>query len=243
VLDTIRKFLAFKAPAIFHRIAPKNVKYEGFAHEDDEAFASFVDKRLDHPAKRQALDWLTRDPILNEKFSLLDVGCGPGVLARMILDNPNLRDRMTYVGVDQSENAIRYCRKTLPQDYKLICQDVLVDGLPRDNFDVIMMNEVLEHIPHYDQLISTTISKQPKIVVLTTFAVLPERDRDRILWRPDLKCYMNSYSFKKFFAYLRNKFECPITIRDYGSVNFNRYWFPSKALMIWYIKLGAEKTS
>ncbi len=235
--------IRYKVPAIFHRIISTKVKYKGFSKQDEETFDVFVNKHLDHPAKRQALSWLATDTLLDGGFSLLDVGCGPGVLPHMILCDPLLRDRITYVGVDQSKNAIQYCKNKLPKEYTAICQDVLIDALPKGKFDVIMINEVIEHIPYYDQLISAAIAKRPKIFILTTFAAIPEYKRDRLLWRSDLKCYMNSYSFKKLFLYLRNKIACPILICDYGTTDFNRYWFPKKASVVWYIRLGAEKPS
>jgi hypothetical protein len=160
----------------------------------------------------------------------------------MIIRHTDLRKRIIYFGVDQSQNAIRYCRATLPQNYKLLCQDVLTGGLPEDSFDVIMINEVLEHIPYYDQIISAAIAKKPKILIITTFAVLPDLKRDRILWRPDKDCYMNSYSFQKFFLYLRSNVKCPILIHDYGTIKFNRFWFPRKAQIMWYLRLENEES-
>ena len=105
------------------------------------------------------------------------------------------------------------------------------------------MNEVVEHIDGYEKIISMAIDKNPKIIVLNTFAVLPELDRDRLLWLRGSQCFMNSYSFSKFFCYLREKTKAPIQIFDFGTELFNRYWFPRKALIGWYIglsKAGAE---
>jgi len=226
-----------------HGKSSKRVRYVSFSKKSDSDLDEYTDTQSKNPSKRQALDWLADDSLLNERFSLLDVGCGPGSIPRMIIRHPNLRNRVAYIGVDQSENAIRYSRDRLPENYVMMCQDVLSDGLPEGSFDVIMINEVLEHILSYEQLISSALEKKPKILVINTFAVLLNRKRDRILWNPEAQCFMNSYSFEKFFQYLRNKIECPILVCDYESRNFNRFWFPRKNLMIWYMRLASISTS
>jgi SAM-dependent methyltransferase len=228
---------------ILHLKPSKSVRYLSFAKKNDSALDEYTDEQSKNPLKKQALDWLAGDSLLNERFSLLDVGCGPGAIPKMIFSDPNLKNRIAYVGIDQSENAIRYCRDKLPSSYVMMCRDILSDGLPEGSFDVIMINEVLEHLPSYDQLISSALEKKPKILLISTFAVLSNRKRDRILWNPKLQCFMNSYSFEKFYQYLRNSVECPILICDYEGRNFDRFWFPRKDLIVWYMRLAAKSTS
>jgi SAM-dependent methyltransferase len=232
-----------KFPVFFLKIFPKKVLYKPFPKKSDEALDEFTDTQSKNPLKKQALDWLADDSLLNERFSLLDIGCGPGSIPKMIIRHSNLKNRVAYVGVDQSENAIRYCRDTLPSSYVMMCRDILSDGLPEDSFDVIMINEVLEHLPSYDQLISSALEKKPKILVISTFAVLLNRKRDRILWNPKLQCFMNSYSFEKFHQYLRNNVECPILICNHEGQNFDRFWFPRKDMIIWYMRIAAKSSN
>jgi SAM-dependent methyltransferase len=236
----IKDWLSFSRSMIFHRNPAQRVRYASFTKKSDSELDEYTEVQSLNPSKIQALDWLAGDSVLEERFSLLDVGCGPGSLARMLLRHPDLKNRVAYVGVDQSENAIRYCRNTLPDNYVLICRDVLRDGLPEGSFDVLMINEVLEHISSYEELIAAALEKKPKILVINTFAVLLNRKRDRILWNPEAQCFMNSYSFEKFFHYLRNKIECPILLCDYESRNFDRFWFPQKNLMTWYLRLASN---
>jgi SAM-dependent methyltransferase len=227
----------------FLKIFPKKVLYEGFSEKSDEAFDDFMNKRLKNPAKKQALDWLVKDTLLNEKFSLLDLGCGPGVIPQMILQDSNLNNRVVYSGVDVSENALRYCRSRLPENYVILRLDFLNDELPKGCFDVIIINEVLEHLPSYEKLITAAIEKGPKILIITTFAVLHGLKRDRILWNSEKQCYMNSYSFEKFFQYLRDKVACPILLCDVDKLMYDRYWFPRKELMVWYMRLASPSMS
>ena len=242
MFERIKNWILYNRSMNFHLKSPKRVRYISFSRKSDSDLDEYTDIQSKNPSKRQALDWLADDNLLNERFSLLDVGCGPGSIPKMIIDHPNLKNRVMYVGVDQSENAIRYCREKLPEHFVVMCRDVLSEGLPEDSFDVIMINEVLEHILSYEQLISSVLEKKPKILVINTFAVLLNRKRDRILWNPEAKCYMNSYSFEKFFQYLRSNIKCPILICDYESRNFDRFWFPRKNLMIWYIRLASKST-
>jgi len=241
--ERIKGWIAYRISIILNFKSSKRVRYLSFAQKNDGALDEYTAIQSKNPSKRQALDWLADDNLLEERFSLLDVGCGPGAIPKMIMRHPNLKNRVAYVGLDQSENAIRYCRDQLPDSFVMMCRDVLSDGLPEGSFDVIMINEVLEHLPSYDQLISSALEKKPKILVINTFAVLPKQKRDRILWNPERQCFMNSYSFEKFFLYLRNKIECPILICDYESRNFDRFWFPRKDLMIWYMRLATKSTS
>jgi 2-polyprenyl-3-methyl-5-hydroxy-6-metoxy-1,4-benzoquinol methylase len=239
----IRNWISYNLFKILHNRSSKRVKYVSFTKKSDSDLDEYIDIQSRNPSKRQALDWLADDSLLNSTFSLLDVGCGPGSIPNMIIHHPNLKDRVEYVGVDQSENAIRYCRDRLPENYVMMCRDVLSEGLPEGSFDVIMINAVLEHILSYEQLISSALEKKPTILAINTFAVLINRKRDRILWNPEAQAFMNSYSFEKFFQYLRNKIECPILICHYESRNYDRYWFPRKNLMIWYLRLASKSTS
>ena len=236
----IRNWISYILSKILHHKSSKRVKYLSFTKKSDSDLDEYTDIQSENPSKRQALDWLADDRLLNETFSLLDVGCGPGAIPKMIISHPNLKDRVAYVGVDQSENAIRYCRDRLPENSVVMCRDVLSDGLPDGSFDVLMIIAVLEHSLSYEQLISSALEKKPKILIINTFAVLLNRKRDRILWNPKAQCFMNSYSFQKFFQYLQNQIECPILICSYESRNFDRFWFPRKNLMIWYLRLASK---
>jgi len=239
---SIKSLVFSRYPALLYKKFPKKVLYRSFSRKSDEAFDDFINLRIGNPAKKQALDWLANDDSLNSTFSLLDLGCGPGVIPHMILKDPNLNDRVVYTGVDVSENALRYCRSKLPENYILTRRDLMNDGLPDGRFDVIMINGVLEHLPFYEELIISVLEKRPKILVLSTFAVLHDQKRDRILWHPEKQCYMNSYSYERFFRYLRNQVECPLLVCEFDRQNYDRYWFPRKELMLWYLRLVSTNT-
>ena len=117
----------------------RSVRYRAFSAAPD-ILDDFTTRQGDHPTKLLALRWLTSDPLLGETFSLLDIGCGPGVFARMIRD-AGLSDRIRYTGLDQSGSALDYCRSKYP--FRFLQRDLQTEGLPAEKFDVITIHEVV----------------------------------------------------------------------------------------------------
>ena len=75
--------------------------------------------------------------------SVLDLACGIGYGAKILLDNPAVTD---YVGVDVAECAIAEAQRTAPAHARFITGSSL--DLPFDHaaFDVIVSLETLEHL-------------------------------------------------------------------------------------------------
>lgn len=232
-------WLRYRIPAFFGH----KVEYKTFSAHTDAEFDEYNEARARHPLKLILLDWLRHDTLLGPKFSLMDIGCGPGVLTRTIFADPELKDRVAYTGVDQSDGALAYAKKRFPQG-TFVKRDVLEAGLPEGEFDVVMINEVVEHMPSFEKAIDLAVAKNPKIFVLTGFAIMPEYGSDRIRWSPYGGCYMNSYSFARVQDKLRGIAGTrPMLMADLGSHAFERHWFPRKALTMFYVRLGAPKAT
>jgi len=75
--------------------------------------------------------------------SVLDLACGIGYGAKILLDNPAVTD---YVGVDVAEDAIAEAQRTAPAHARFITGSTL--DLPFDHaaFDAIVSLETLEHV-------------------------------------------------------------------------------------------------
>src|SRR6266567_5338682 len=73
-------WLKYRVPALF---LSRQVKYEGFSTSADN-LQRYVNGEGIHPRKTLALNWLAKDDLLPHGFTLLDVGCGPGVLANLV---------------------------------------------------------------------------------------------------------------------------------------------------------------
>jgi SAM-dependent methyltransferase len=238
MIKRLKKTFTARMPVSLQPHTEKKVLYAGFEKEDF-SFDEFVARQVDNPMKTKAIDMLAQDELLGDQFSLLDVGCGPGAVAQIIMNEPSRVNRITYTGVDVSANAISYLKNKIPAHFKAMQRDVIGDGIPEGKFDVIMLNEMLEHIPSYEKLVAAVIDRRPKIIVITTFGVLLDRKRDRRLWHREKQCYMNSYAFERFYRYLRGKLTCPIMIYDYATIADDRYWFPKKQLLLWYMRPAA----
>src|SRR4029453_15612261 len=76
--------------------ARQPVRYRYFSTLSTADFDQYVGERTKSPPKLCAVDWLEKERLFNETFSLLDIGCGPGVMARMIGNPPALKDRVVY---------------------------------------------------------------------------------------------------------------------------------------------------
>lgn len=220
---------------MLQKLFNKKVKYTGFDIKDlDE----FVRIRLETPipTKIQAIEWLSNDANLPDTFSLLDIGCGPGVFGQLI-ERSKIKDRVRYFGVDQSERALEYAKSKLPAGTFYV-RDIAKQGLPEGDFDVITIHEVLEHASTgYKEIIESITEKKPKIVAISTFACLPEQKKDRITWDKKHKCYKNTYSYSEFYNFLREKFRQPIKTADFGSRSYKSRSFPLKADIAFYISL------
>lgn len=222
------------------RFSPgKQVQYLGW-DAPTESLDETVNKHLDHPAKALALDWLEREPLLPEKFTLLDVGCGPGVLPAMIEQHSTLKNRVSYTGIDQSEPALERCRAVYQGDFQFLKINLQTEEIP-ERCDVVMISEVIEHLPHYREVVESALALKPRILVLTTFGVIPGLRRDRLRWNEKHKAYMNSYSFARLYEYLRSKTD-QLWVADFGTQDFTRYWFTRKALLVFYLRLAEKRT-
>lgn len=241
-VTTIRRWLRCRLPILLGTAGAKKVGYLGFDREiDDSLFASYGKRKETSQRLLTALDRMAGDPSLPESFSLLDIGCGPGAIAHLIDRDDRLRRRVAYTGIDQSRSAIAYCTATWPQ-YRFEVRDALHDGLPADRFDVIMINGVTEHMPHYRDIVAAALAKKPTVFVLTSFGVIPQYDRDRRLWRPDMQCFMNSYAFMNVYRFLREQTTGEIHLSDFGDLERSRYWFPRKTELMFYVRNTAASS-
>src|SRR5688572_29731323 len=84
------------------------VRYKSFSSPTAAEFDEWVARRAHHPAKEAILNLLANESLLPEKFTLADVGCGPGVFAAMLEKNSALRNRVQYTAFDVSENSLAY---------------------------------------------------------------------------------------------------------------------------------------
>lgn len=91
--------------------------------------------------------------------SVLDLGCGLGLLADMIADN-------LYFGIDYSEYAIEHARKTTKNPRATFLHGDLLDFIETPlRYDTIVLSEVIEHIVFPAQLASFAVANYKKRLV------------------------------------------------------------------------------
>jgi 2-polyprenyl-6-hydroxyphenyl methylase/3-demethylubiquinone-9 3-methyltransferase len=87
--------------------------------------------------------------------SLLEIGCGGGLIARQVLDAAKSLDKvnLTYSGIDLSQDALRTAAKYCPEG-KFTTGNA--ENLPfaDHSFDVVVALDLLEHVQNPSQVIS-----------------------------------------------------------------------------------------
>lgn len=115
---------------------------------------------------------------LNSKSSLLDYGCGSGILSKRISDQFNLQVK----GIDISEQSINFANKNYSNDsisFERIKNTK--NFLKRESFDFIISLDVLEHIFNQKKMvyeISRLLKNNGKLLIYT----LNKNDKYSLDW-------------------------------------------------------------
>ena len=113
-----------------------------------------------------------------ENSEVIDIGCGNGSLA---FDIANSVKGVNVYGIDIAENNIAIAKsKYLAGNITYVCGNALKD-LPIQEFDIVVLSNVLEHIEYRVSFLKTILSKySPKKILIR----VPVFERD---WRVPLK--------------------------------------------------------
>ncbi len=76
-----------------------------------------------------------------DRPSLLDLGCGPGLLLDYLAVTGRL-DHVRYQGIDLSASMVEAARARWPR-HEFACRDILTSPLPEQCVDIVIMNGVL----------------------------------------------------------------------------------------------------
>ena len=222
------------------RVNTAPVKYKNFSRFSPEEFDQFVAERTQHAAKeRCSICWNTNRccPRISPWRTW---AAAPAYSLPCSQNAAALRDRVQYTGLDVSENALAYCRSRYPKAWQFVQRDVLREGMPQESVDVVVVHEVVEHMPHFQQLFDVVAAAQPCIFALAGFAIDPSRRWNSLRWLRPNQSYMNYYAFSQVHDSLRRLCDRrPLVILDLGSFDEpeNRF-FPVKTLTVFYGALG-----
>jgi ubiquinone/menaquinone biosynthesis C-methylase UbiE len=105
---------------------------------------------------------------VNEEETVLDVGCGPGWnLDHFTEYGPTLGD---YRGLDYSERFVRVANKRAKEKYDwapFYLGDVRDFGEPDDSWDVVILQDVLEHTNGYEKPMEEAMRVATKRIIIT----------------------------------------------------------------------------
>jgi 2-polyprenyl-3-methyl-5-hydroxy-6-metoxy-1,4-benzoquinol methylase len=173
-----------------------------------------------HPSRIKVLD------LLEGVSSVLDVGCGNGVMFEMI------RERgldLDYLGIDVTEKLLSVARKLFPADAHRFRRMSLYDLKSlRRKFDAVVCRHVLEHLPDYMPAVEHLYSRARNKLILVFF--LPPQPlssghkRDEKFERD---FYNHTYDLGKFINHLSTELSpTPSEIRIHFGLGRGDPWMP-----------------
>ena len=173
-----------------------------------------------HPSRARVLD------LLEGVSSVLDVGCGNGVMFEMIREKELDLD---YLGIDVTEKLLRVARELFPADARRFRLMSLYDLKKlRRKFDAVVCRHVLEHLPDYIPAVQYLYSCARKKLIIVFF--LPPqplssgRKRDEKFER---NFYNHTYDLGKFINYLATELSpAPGEIRIHLDQGGGDPWMP-----------------
>ena len=155
---------------------------------------------------------------VGENDTVLDIGCGNGALTYDVA-----RKAKNVVGIDLGEKNILIAkRKYSRENINYICGDALTD-LPNEQFDVIILSNVLEHIDKRVEFMRSLKKLAPKILIR-----VPMLNRSWIdVYKKELgleyrldKTHFIEYTFESFKEELD---KVGLSVLDY-SIQFGEIW-------------------
>jgi len=176
-------------------------------------------------------------------FSVVDLGCGDGRILFSLQQNRLLSNATKIVGVDLSPERIENFRKTVKSFLGIVSDVCYVKELRERQFDCIICNQVIEHIPEDHSLIRemSRLLKDDGVVYISSiikmwYGVWIYRAKGSFRLDPT---HVREYSSKEEFINLIEEnglkvFDC----------NVSKTWFPLLDIVIrTLIKLELIETS
>lgn len=131
-------------------------------------------KRLEQQSKNNQFS-LSREIShidFSKYHSLLDAGCGTGLLGRYILQtNPQIE----YFGCDQSAERIDFAKSNCPKSFNLFAANLYDEKFTSKTFDIIVSRYVLHHLEKPFEVIKNLKSKlntNGKLVIIDADGIM-----------------------------------------------------------------------
>ncbi len=151
-----------------------------------------------HPSRAKTLS------LLDGMSSVLDVGCGTGVMFELIRD---LGLHIDYLGIDVTEKFLEVAQSLYPEDRHRFRRMSLYETKKlRRKFDAVICRHVLEHLPDYVPAIQSLYSCAAKKLILVFYLPpRPLRSKRKLDEHYQRGFYTHTYDLGTFLDHVLNK--------------------------------------
>jgi SAM-dependent methyltransferase len=151
----------------------------------------------DHPSRLRTIE------LLDGMTSVLDVGCGTGVMFELLRER---RPDIDYLGIDVTAQFVTAARERFPTDATRFREGSLYDlGRLPGVYDAVLCRHILEHLPDWEPAVQRMYERAGKKLIIVFY--LPprplkfRRKRDE-RFEPDF--YTHTYDLGRFVEHLLN---------------------------------------
>jgi len=169
--------------------------WRGFTPEQARDFLRVGHVGRDHPSR------LKTTQLLDGMTSVLDVGCGTGVMFELIRAR---LPEIEYLGIDVTPQLVAAARERFPADADRFREGSLyeLDGLP-GAFDAVICRHVLEHLPDYVPAVEHMYRRaRQKLIIVFYLSPRPLRFRRKRDERFEPGFYTHTYDLGRFVDHL-----------------------------------------
>lgn len=137
----------------------------------DEAAAVYMENYGEGPGSPLRMEL---SKLINDDESVLDVGCGPGWnLDHFTEHGPKIK---AYRGLDYSERFVRIANERWNNSRSFGLGDVRKINEPNESWDVVLLQDVLEHTNGYETPLLNALRIAKKRIIVTFWHLKDEDD-------------------------------------------------------------------
>ena len=169
--------------------------WRGFTPAQVRDFLRVGHEGRDHPSRLKAVE------LLEGMNSVLDVGCGTGVMFELIRER---RPDLDYLGIDVTAQFVAAARERFPADAARFREGSLydLDRLPGE-FDAVLCRHILEHLPDYAPAVQRMYARaRRKLILVFYLPPRPLRLRRKRDERFERGFYTHTYDLGRFVDHL-----------------------------------------
>jgi SAM-dependent methyltransferase len=168
-----------------------------FTPEQVRDFLRVGHEGREHPSRLKAVE------LLDGMTSVLDVGCGTGVMFELIRER---RPDLDYLGIDVTAQFVAAARERFPADAARFREGSLyeLDRLPGP-FDAVLCRHILEHLPDFVPAVERMYGRaRRKLIIVFYLPPRPLRLRRKRDERFERGFYTHTYDLGRFVDHLLN---------------------------------------